>query len=455
MTSRNLSAYLLLLVSGFLSLPVNATPTDHFIVGHYRNNVLHSPLYEIDDIPAERLTHLIYQNADVTPEGDVVLGHRFLDIQKLYLDLDIEKLPYAGNFAKLAQLKQQYPNLKTLISIGKWGQSQYFLAAAKTAEGRNRLITSAIDFMLMYGFDGMDIYWQPFEDKAVSLEEFQQDRKLFVQFIRELRADLNRRKSNALLTLSMKMPCLMHPWNMEDLAAQIDFVNLHAAYFHGAWEKTTNHISPIYDSPWQFSVDTMFDALAKGGIPATKIVLDIGTYGQAWQGIRNINNGLQQPATSISLGSWDTSSEYTGLYSRYHTQQIIAMPGYQEFWDDKAKASYAFNPNRYQGHFISYESIRSLDAKIDYMKTHQLLGIGVLDLHNEKSNHESLLIHIHRKFYFWAHIRISFKDFFKRYHHDIILFLRIIGLLGCVWISAVVFYRKKKSSLSKHSYRRD
>jgi hypothetical protein len=54
---------------------------DRFIIGHYRNNVLHNPLYEIDDIRADRLTHLIYQNADLTAEGDVVLGHRFLDIQ--------------------------------------------------------------------------------------------------------------------------------------------------------------------------------------------------------------------------------------------------------------------------------------------------------------------------------------------------------------------------------------
>lgn len=434
-------------LSGLIPLISHASEPieDKLIVGHYRNNVLYSPLYEIDDIPAERLTHLVYQNADVTPEGEVALAHRFLDIQKLYLDLDIEKLPYAGNFAKLAQLKQQHPQLKTLISIGKWGQSPYFLAATKTAESRNRFITSAIDFMLMYGFDGIDIYWQPYEDKAISPEEFQQDRQAFVQLMVELRADLQRRRSDALLTVSMKMPCLMHPWKMEELAKHIDFVNLHAAYFHGAWEKTTNHISPIYDSPWQHSIDSMLDVLIKGGMPTHKIILDIGTYGQAWQGIRNINNGLQQPATSVSLGSWDTTSEYTGLYSRHHTQQIIAMPGYTEFWDDKAKASYAFNPDRYQGHFISYESIRSLDAKIDYMETYKLRGIGLLDMHNEKHNHDSLLVHVHRKFYFWDHIRISFNDFFTYYYHGIFLFLKIVGLLGLLSIIIFLFYRKKIS----------
>src|SRR5687768_7800918 len=86
-------------LSGLIPLISHASEPieDKLIVGHYRNNVLHSPLYEIDDIPAERLTHLVYQNADVTAEGEVALAHRFLDIQKLYLDLDIEKLPYAGN----------------------------------------------------------------------------------------------------------------------------------------------------------------------------------------------------------------------------------------------------------------------------------------------------------------------------------------------------------------------
>jgi chitinase len=297
--------------------------------------------------------------------------------------------------------------------------------------------------MLMYGFDGIDIYWQPYEDKAVTPEIFQQDRQAFIQFMIELRADLQRRKSDALLTVSMKMPCLMHPWKMEELAKNIDFVNLHAAYFHGNWEQTTNHISPIYDAPWQHSIDSMLSALMIGGMPPEKIILDIGTYGQAWQGIRDINHGLQQPATAISLGSWDSTSEYSGLYSRHHTQQIIAMPGYKEFWDDKAKASYAFNPDRYQGHFISYESIRSLDAKIDYMKMHKLRGIGLLDMHNEKHKHDSLLVHVHRKFYFWSHIGLSFNDFFKSYYQDILLFLKIIGLLGLVSFIIFLFYRKK------------
>lgn len=438
------AGFLFLLCS--LQYCVAATDPAKYIIGHYRNNVLHSPTYEIDEIPAERLTHIIYQHAEITPEATVMLGNRYLDIQKLYLDLDLEKYPYAGNFAKLRQLKERNLELKTIISIGKWGQSNYFREATKTADSRSQLITSAIDFMLMYGFDGIDIYWQPFEDKPVTPEEFQQDRDAFIQFMIELRADLQRRKSNSLLTASMKMPCLMHPWKMAELSKQIDFINLHAAYFHGAWEQTTNHISPIYDAPWQHSIDSMLKALLQNGMPPEKIVLDIGTYGQAWQGIRDVNYGLQQPATAISLGSWDTASDYSGLYSRFHTEQILAMPGYEEFWDDKAKASYAFNPKRFDGHFISYESTKSLDAKIDLMNQLHLSGIGLLDLHNEKHNKNSLLVHIHSKFYFWDHLRISVNDFFKTNYQIAMWLFIFIGLQGLLLVSIFYAYLKKRKA---------
>lgn len=423
---------------------VGDTGADKYIIGHYRNNLLHSPIYEIDEIPAERLTHIIYQHAEITPEAKVILGNRYLDIQKLHLDLDVEKYPYAGNFAKLMRLKEQRPQLKTIISIGKWGQSNYFRESTKTADTRSQLITSAIDFMLMYGFDGIDIYWQPFEDKPVTPEEFLQDRKAFIQFMIELRADLQRRKSNALLTASVKMPCLMHPWNMKELSKHIDFINVHAAYFHGAWEQTTNHISPIYDAPWQHSIDSMMKSLLQNGMPSEKIILDIGTYGQAWQGIRDINHGLQQPATNISLGSWDTNSDYSGLYSRYHTEQIIAMPGYEKFWDDKGKASYAFNPTRFNGHFISYESIQSLDAKIDYMNNLHLSGIGLLDMHNEKHNKDSLLVHIHSKFYPWDHVWISANDFFKTHYQIAIWLFAFIGLQGLLLVGIFYTYMRKR-----------
>jgi chitinase len=431
--------------SSFLNTPNThgqIAAKNKYIVGHYRNNSLRSSIYEIDDIPAERLTHLIYQSALITENGTVELADRFIDIQKLYLDLDIEKSPYAGNFAKLAQLKKKYPNLKILISIGAWGQSNTYRSITKTPEQRHQLAKSCIDFMEAYGFDGIDIYWQPYEGQIPILDAFQEDRDQFTLFMIELHSQLKRRNENALLSALFKIPAVIHDWPVEKIAGRVDFINLAATYFHGAWEKETNHISSLYAPPGKPSVDSVIQNFVKHKFPVEKIVLDIGTYGQGWQVVHNIQNGLHQPAASASLGSWDIASDYTGLYSQSHVQKIISLPGYNIFWDDKAKTTFAFNPDRFNGHFISFEDKKSLDAKIDYLGSVGLRGIGFLDLHNEKNNKISLLNHIHRRFYFWKEAQLTISEFSVRHYYDHIYFVKIMAI-GITLIILSFFYRRK------------
>ena len=122
------------------------------IVGHYKSGSVYGPNYPIDEVPLDRLTHLIYHFADLTPEGDVILGDRFADVQKLYFDIEVKDDSFVGNFAKLILLKKQNPSLKTIISIGKWGSDKDYAAISATDEGRKKLAKSAVDFILQYGF---------------------------------------------------------------------------------------------------------------------------------------------------------------------------------------------------------------------------------------------------------------------------------------------------------------
>lgn len=427
---------------GFESSPSVTNVTDKYIVGHYRNNPLRSSIYEIDDIPAERLTHLIYQSAHLTEQGTVELADRFIDVQKLYIDLDVEKSAYAGNFAKLAQLKKKYPNLKILISIGAWGQSNLYRSLTKTASQRSKLATACIDFMEQYGFDGIDIYWQPYEEEIPDTNKFLEDRKQFSLLMAELYKELKSRDNDALLSAIFKIPAIIHDWPVENIAAHVDFLNLSATYFHGAWENKTDHIAPLFAEAGRPSVDTVIQSFTKHKFPLKKIILDIGTYGQGWQGISDVNNGLYQPAQTASLGSWDLARN-TGLYSQDHVQQLIHLSGYTVYWDNHAKVSYAFNPIRLSGHFISFEDIKSITEKITYLKAKGLAGIGILDLHNEKNQKNSLLNHIHRQLYFWKEIKLITIELIERHSDDLIYLIKSIALL-IVCIGLLLYYRARK-----------
>ena len=87
-----------------------------------------------------------------------MLGDSYADIEKMFPG-DVWDQPLKGNFNQLIKLKQQNPGLKTLISVGGWTWSQAFSDAALTEASRATFVSSCVEFMLMYSFDGIDIDW--------------------------------------------------------------------------------------------------------------------------------------------------------------------------------------------------------------------------------------------------------------------------------------------------------
>ncbi|PYP12823.1 MAG: glycoside hydrolase family 18, partial [Gemmatimonadetes bacterium] len=65
----------------------------------------------IADIPADRLTHVLYAFGHLAADGRAAFGDSTLDV---------------ANFRELSQLKQRFPHLRVLISLGGWGGSKYF-----------------------------------------------------------------------------------------------------------------------------------------------------------------------------------------------------------------------------------------------------------------------------------------------------------------------------------------
>lgn len=65
-----------------------------------------------------------------------------------------------GNFAKLADLKEKHPHIKTLIAVGGWSWSNRFSDAAADPATRKVFAKSSVEFIRAYGFDGVDLDWE-------------------------------------------------------------------------------------------------------------------------------------------------------------------------------------------------------------------------------------------------------------------------------------------------------
>ena len=140
------------LLSIALVLPASvAVAESGRVVAYFTSWGVYEGDYHVDDIPADRLTHINYAFANVSAEsGQIALGDPSADTDRLYPGDSHDPLSLHGNFNQLLLLKRQHPHLKTLISVGGWTWSGNFSAAAETAGKRRRLARSCAAFAARY-----------------------------------------------------------------------------------------------------------------------------------------------------------------------------------------------------------------------------------------------------------------------------------------------------------------
>lgn len=116
--------------------------------------------FQVSDIPVDKITHINYAFGNIGSDGKLILGDSYADIDKAFSgdSWDTSKQPFRGNFWQLLKVvKQKYPNIKILISIGGWTWSGKFSDVALTDASRAIFVKSVVDFVKLYGFDGVDV----------------------------------------------------------------------------------------------------------------------------------------------------------------------------------------------------------------------------------------------------------------------------------------------------------
>lgn len=337
-------------------------PHPKIVGGYFEEWSIYFAQYNIASLQAngvaDKLTHLTYAFGDATATG-CAIADLYADYQDQYVP-SVTGEPYPGplygNFAALQQLKQLHPNLKVLISLSG---APGFSAAASSASGRQTFVASCIDLFIKGNlgggvsaagvFDGIDIDWEfPAATDTVNATLLMQE------FRRQLDALGQTNKKHYLLT--MFGPAGQQNFSNIQLAAvakQLDYYNVQGYDFHGTWETSTNHASPLFDDPQDpdrsenFYIDYTITSYLRAGVPADKLVLGIPTYARGWTEVPDINNGLYQagpepapfPATDyLQTPGVITYLTLTGLtgYTRHFDNQRIAVwiydPSSQTFW---------------------------------------------------------------------------------------------------------------------------
>ena len=374
---------------GLLSLMVAAAPlgaqddaVTPKIIGYFASWAIYGDApYLVTDIPAEMLTHLNYAFAGISEDGKIALLDEWADTQFPYPD-DADDQPLKGNFNQLRLLKEAYPHLQTLISIGGWTDSDRFSDVALTEESRAKFAASVVEFVTQYGFDGVDVDWEyPTGGGEPGNIERPEDTENFVLLMAELRAQLDAQEAadghHYPLTIALGAGrSAFQPLDWERLVPLLDWINVMTYDMSGSWSSVTGFNAPLYDSaanpPEGNSSDATIMGVLAAGIPPEKLLMGVPFYGHGWTGVEADNDGLHQPYGSDS-GSFG--------YGALAEDQIET---FQRFWSEEARVPWLYDAE--SGTMITYDDPESLVAKAEYVREHGLGGIMFWEISQDSAD---------------------------------------------------------------------
>ncbi|KAI8061172.1 glycoside hydrolase superfamily [Gongronella butleri] len=312
-------------------VPAPSSPASSSVLGGYFVNwAIYDRGYQVADVPADKLTHILYAFASLGSDGTVALSDPWADTDK----------PFAkgvhGNLGEFHRVKQAHPHLKISLSVGGWGLGANFSAVASDEKKRRHFASTAADLVQKHSLDGLDIDWE--------FPATESDAQAMVALLRDVRAQLG---DQALI--SVAVGCGQESYAHLDLHGMSDVVNfffLMAYDFSGPWEDTVGHQAPLYPA-----IDAAVQHYASV-VPRNKLILGLPAYGRAFHNTLGLGASFQGDAT--------------------HDTRTLPRAGAEEYVDQAIGASWSYDASTRE--FISYDNEAVIEQKARYALAQGLAG---------------------------------------------------------------------------------
>ncbi|XP_033737784.1 uncharacterized protein LOC117325568 [Pecten maximus] len=329
--------------------------------------------YTAADIDAHLCTHIMFAFARMS--GNNLATYEWND---------------EAQYAVVMSKKLANPDLKVMLAVGGYTHGvQTFSAMVSSLANIEEFAANAIIFLRQHGFDGLDLDWEYPAHRGSPAG----DREKFTQLTMVLRQEFDKEGSAtnrpALLlsaAVSASKETVDTAYEIGLVSQYVDFINLMSYDFHGTWDSTAGHNSPLYNRTGESGNELYKNQNAgvehwlSNGTPAEKLVLGLALYGRSFTLASSSDTSMGSAV--VGAGNMGTYTSESGYLGYFEICDRIENNGWTRMWHNEHQVPFAYAGNQWVG----FDDVQSFGIKAEYIKSMGLGGSMVwamdLDDHN-------------------------------------------------------------------------
>ena len=262
-----------------------------------------------------------------------------------------------------------------MFNKGGWNHEKEprFSRMVKNKSTRAIFIQSTISYMHRHKLDGISIDWEYPTHRGTSIPE---DKHRYSKLLEEFKKSF-KQIQNKTFTLSTSVSAgrkiISTAYEVTEIAKHVDWVNIMAYAFHGAWKGRTGHHTAMEgDTP---NVLDSLRAWQELGMPNNKISLGLATYGRTFTLANSNKADLGDRVTGAGIpGPYTNANGILSFFEFCNQTWSRATP----FQKSIAKKPYASKGDQW----IGYESPESIayEVRTVFASNFYLRGISIWTL---------------------------------------------------------------------------
>ncbi|XP_069365183.1 probable chitinase 10 isoform X2 [Maniola hyperantus] len=284
--------------------------------------------------------------------------------------------PWADITNNLYERVTSLSDVKVLLGLGGWTDSagDKYSRLVSSPASRAKFVDKIVGFLSMHNFKGLQLDWHyPVCWQSNCKKGAKSDKANFAKFVQELSKKLHSANMELGVALSGYKEVIESGYDLPAISSAADFMTAMTYDYHGGWENTTAHHTPITplkrDALAYYSIEHAIKALLQGGADPKKLLLGLAFYGQSYR--LADTEGFSGPG-SPAAGPGE-SGEFTkqpGMLSYYEICYRVKNLRWKTGRQAQA-GPYAYSDNQWVG----YDDPKSITEKVEWALRQGLGGV--------------------------------------------------------------------------------